>query len=216
MLLSKLNTFLLLGLASALTFSGSAIIGLTLAFDSWRVSNQNVTFNEGKIVTVKITQGIRHECYKNDTSYVHRQECHPWYEAKDVSDLLRYHELLIYLVASSSICGALSLIFSLAATTSRVPKCFIQVTCFELVAVLMGFTALMIYSLHYIKDQWSPSYSYFCLWIGIIFLIVSLIIHTVLGDVKFFGKKFFVTPTPAYRYHKGNMTLEIMTTDDPN
>lgn len=195
----KLKLFLQLGFASTLVFCASALIGLTLALDTWR----SAAIVENKIST-HYTQGIFKECIRNST---HKKVCHDWRMSKYSKEFYQFEELILSLVVSSSACGGLSLLLSLAATTSRLPKLVLQVTVLELVSALLGIACLIIYTSQFIKEPWSPGLSYFCLWIGTIFMLIGLVTHTCVGDVKFYGRKFFIPPQPRYRYHKGSNTV---------
>lgn len=122
----KLKLFLQLGFASTLVFCASALIGLTLALDTWR----SAAIVENKIST-HYTQGIFKECIRNST---HKKVCHDWRMSKYSKEFYQFEELILSLVVSSSACGGLSLLLSLAATTSRLPKLVLQVTVLELVS----------------------------------------------------------------------------------
>ena len=76
---SKFKTFILLGLATTFTFAGSAIIGLTLAFDTWRTIE--VTENN---ITLKYSQGILHECIRNET----HTSCYEWFHSQFIDELI--------------------------------------------------------------------------------------------------------------------------------
>lgn len=79
----KLKLFLQLGFASTLVFCASALIGLTLALDTWR----SATIVENKIST-HYTQGIFKECIRNST---HKKVCHDWRMSKYSKEFYRKH-----------------------------------------------------------------------------------------------------------------------------
>lgn len=78
-----------------------------------------------------------------------------------------------------------------------------------MILALTGISASIIYTVKYIKNPWSASHSYICLWGGIIFVMGGLIIHTIIGDAKFFGKKCCVPSAPVM-YHKESTSDDIV------
>ena len=84
-----------------------------------------------------------------------------------------------------------------------------MVNVLSMILALAGIAALTIYTVKYIKKPWSASYSYICLWCGIIFVIGGLIIHTIIGDAKFFGKKCCV-PSALVTYHKESTSGDVV------
>lgn len=175
----KNKHYILSGLATTLLIFGTALIGLSLGTDHWRESSKN----QGNVTYV--IQGLRHECDKMQYSV----KCINIENSRFANGVLGPLEIINGLLIEAVACGVLALVTSFVASFHKRAILVIAVVAMEATMVLVSVVATACYSFYFIRSPWTPGWSYFLSWTAILSVAISTVLHFILQDVKFLGKK---------------------------
>eukprot|EP00112_Aurelia_sp_Birch-Aquarium-sp1_P024546 Seg782.6 transcript_id=Seg782.6/GoldUCD/mRNA.D3Y31 product="hypothetical protein" protein_id=Seg782.6/GoldUCD/D3Y31 len=175
----KNKHYILSGLATMLTMFGTAVVGLSIGTDHWREAS-----NPGHNLTIAI-QGLVHECDKKSSGIT----CIDVKQSRFIIGLIGVLEIVYGLLLESLILGLLALIASLAASFHKKATLVTAVVAMEIVSGIMTLIGVSCYTHYFLKDPWHIGWSYGLAWLNVVSLTIASILHYIVQDTKFLGKK---------------------------